>query len=206
MVRNRFDNLDDEKREEILEAAGEEFADKGYERASINQIIKRAGISKGSLYYYFEDKADLFSTVFTHATERFLELSGGLNFDELTAENFWDQLEESARRGIRHARSNSWFIRLSRSYFNSPKLSQGTGPANKVREWALRYQERFLRCGQELGVVRSDVPIDYLLQITMAVGETSDRMLLNRWDEMSDADLEEFLQIQLDLYKRILSP
>ena len=57
MARNRFDNLGSEKQEAILRAAGEEFAEKGFAGASINRIIRESGMSKGSVYYYFEDKA-----------------------------------------------------------------------------------------------------------------------------------------------------
>ena len=64
MARTRFENLARDKQEAILEAAAEEFAEKGFEAASINRIIRASGMSKGSVYYYVEDKADLFATTF----------------------------------------------------------------------------------------------------------------------------------------------
>ncbi|MGH7620186.1 MAG: TetR family transcriptional regulator, partial [Gemmatimonadaceae bacterium] len=53
MVNDRFDNLDPDKQQRLFEAAADEFADHGFESASLNRIIERAGMSKGSLYYYF---------------------------------------------------------------------------------------------------------------------------------------------------------
>jgi AcrR family transcriptional regulator len=44
---------------EILEAAGEVFHEKGYQAARIEDIAARVGILKGSLYYYIETKEDL---------------------------------------------------------------------------------------------------------------------------------------------------
>ena len=44
---------------EIVEAAGIEFAEKGYQAARIEDIAARVGILKGSLYYYIESKEDL---------------------------------------------------------------------------------------------------------------------------------------------------
>jgi len=44
---------------EILEAAGEVFNEKGYQAARIEDIAARVGILKGSLYYYIETKEDL---------------------------------------------------------------------------------------------------------------------------------------------------
>ena len=45
---------------ELIEAALEEFAEKGYEQASINTILKAAGMSKGQFYYHFENKEALY--------------------------------------------------------------------------------------------------------------------------------------------------
>ena len=56
MPTRRYTNLDPETKSKLLEASIDEFAEKGYNDASLNAIIKAAGISKGSLYYYFEDK------------------------------------------------------------------------------------------------------------------------------------------------------
>lgn len=56
----KFENLDQEKRERILNAAMAEFALRGYEKASTNEIVKNAGISKGLLFHYFKSKKQLF--------------------------------------------------------------------------------------------------------------------------------------------------
>ena len=40
----------------LREAAFDEFSKRRYEQASLNDIIKNAGISKGSLYHHFGDK------------------------------------------------------------------------------------------------------------------------------------------------------
>ena len=49
----------DEKREQILNAAGELFASHGYEKTSLDQIAASAGVSKQTIYSHFADKADL---------------------------------------------------------------------------------------------------------------------------------------------------
>lgn len=59
MYRN-FENLSDDKKQRILEACILEFANKGYEKASTNAIIKDAEISKGILFHYFGNKKSLF--------------------------------------------------------------------------------------------------------------------------------------------------
>ncbi|RPJ28365.1 MAG: TetR/AcrR family transcriptional regulator [Chloroflexi bacterium] len=60
MPKQTFFNLPEEKRETILNAAVDEFAQYGLENASTNRIVKNSGIAKGSFYQYFEDKQDVF--------------------------------------------------------------------------------------------------------------------------------------------------
>lgn len=55
-----FYNLPEEKRERLLRAAREEFSRVPYESASVNRIIRSAGIPRGSFYMYFTDKEELF--------------------------------------------------------------------------------------------------------------------------------------------------
>lgn len=60
MPKETFFNLPAEKRQQILDAAIEEFAAKPYKSASISRIVRETGIAKGSFYQYFEDKKDLY--------------------------------------------------------------------------------------------------------------------------------------------------
>ena len=60
MCKETFLRLPEEKRERILNAAWDEFTTVSFANASINRIIRAAGIPRGSFYQYFEDKGDLF--------------------------------------------------------------------------------------------------------------------------------------------------
>ena len=55
-----FTELDSVKKERIMDAALKEFAEYGYENGSTNRIVKNCGVSKGSLFKYFENKEDLY--------------------------------------------------------------------------------------------------------------------------------------------------
>ena len=58
--KSTFANISEDKRRHILETAIREFASKGYDGTNINVVAKKAGISVGSMYKYFESKEDLF--------------------------------------------------------------------------------------------------------------------------------------------------
>lgn len=55
----------------ILDAALELFAEKGYEAASIREICERAGITRPTLYYFFESKEGLYRALVAEATREF---------------------------------------------------------------------------------------------------------------------------------------
>jgi TetR/AcrR family transcriptional regulator len=68
-VRNTFKNLDSGKRGKVLDAAVDEFAQYGFNSASMNRIVQRLGIAKGSLFQYFGNKEGLFRFVFDYAVD-----------------------------------------------------------------------------------------------------------------------------------------
>ena len=72
MPTERFYNLPAEKKKVICNAAIEEFTRVPFEKASINKIIKAAGISRGSFYTYFEDKRDVLGYIFEDAGDSFV--------------------------------------------------------------------------------------------------------------------------------------
>jgi AcrR family transcriptional regulator len=94
MARPRFANLDLDTRHRILETAAEEFAARGFDGVSLNQLIDRLEMSKGSFYYYFDDKADLFTTVADLAWAIVLPVEQ-LDIETFNAENYWTSLDHS---------------------------------------------------------------------------------------------------------------
>ena len=50
-------------RQELLRAAADVFAERGFRDASIDEVAERAGYSKGAVYWHFESKDDLFFTL-----------------------------------------------------------------------------------------------------------------------------------------------
>lgn len=74
MPSSTFLNLPPEKQSKLLEAAAREFSRKSFSDASINQIIKEAGIPRGSFYMYFQDKEELFRYLLQGYIEQLLRL------------------------------------------------------------------------------------------------------------------------------------
>lgn len=65
----QFEQMRTESRQKILEAALELFAYEGFHSTSMNKVAKKAGVSKGLLYNYFESKEDLLRRIFDYLLE-----------------------------------------------------------------------------------------------------------------------------------------
>lgn len=63
MKQPRWQRRAEDRPREICAAALAVFAEKGFAAARLDEIAKRAGVSKGTLYLYFEDKQQLFRAV-----------------------------------------------------------------------------------------------------------------------------------------------
>lgn len=107
MPTSTFFNLTEEKKKKIIEAAKKEFLEHSFYDASINRIIKDAGISRGAFYMYFQNKEDIFVYIISgHAGELVFNAVKGTNkeknnifdfslmiFDYLTN----DEMEEESK-------------------------------------------------------------------------------------------------------------
>ena len=59
----RAENEDSAKRRQIVTGARTVFLDRGFEGASMGEIARIAGVSKGTLYVYFQNKEQLFCAI-----------------------------------------------------------------------------------------------------------------------------------------------
>ncbi|MCL5292104.1 MAG: TetR/AcrR family transcriptional regulator [Actinobacteria bacterium] len=65
-------------RQRILEAALHDFSLKGYHRATLDEIAAEAGVSKGAVYWYFENKRALFLAVVQEEASRLTKYLEGV--------------------------------------------------------------------------------------------------------------------------------
>ena len=66
--KNTFTKLPADKRQKIEAALVKEFASNGFQKASLNTVVKELGIAKGSLYQYFSNKESIFLYIFDQFT------------------------------------------------------------------------------------------------------------------------------------------
>ena len=86
----------EEAKSRILDAANRVFAEKGYHEATMDDIAKRLGVSKGAIYLYFSSKEDLFEAMVKTAPQAFKEILYSSFGDEAdpvqSATRFFDKM------------------------------------------------------------------------------------------------------------------
>ncbi|HPE66716.1 MAG TPA: TetR/AcrR family transcriptional regulator [Synergistales bacterium] len=206
-MRSRSRKLDEEKRRNLMDAAIEEIAANGIEGASYNRIIERSGLSKGVVYYYFENKESLYKTVLEEVERQFIAAVGTLRIPD-DKDAFWDVCDMHYTKALKFAASNLRIVDVARSFIEpacSPSMDKG--PVFESLQRAERWTRCVLRKGQELGALRQDVDFELLRNVVQAVGYTMDSWLFDKLRSEPDAvDIERFVSFALDMFKRILSP
>ena len=206
MSRRRFQNLDPERQQRLLDSAAEEFGAKGYDAASLNRILEHSGMSKSSLYYYFDDKADLFTTLVERSIAFLFKELGGFDPEKLTAETFWSEFEELYRRAVLLMNKTTWYVKLGRMFYRLRGDPKTTGQTGRTFEAARRWVGTIIARGQELGVVRTDLPASLLIDAGMGLGEAIDRWVVAHWDELGEEERLQMAGEHIDLFRRLLSP
>jgi AcrR family transcriptional regulator len=205
MARPRFRNLDRDTRHRILETAAEEFAARGFEGTSLNRLIDGLGISKGSFYYYFDDKADLFTTVVDYAWATVLPVER-LDLAQFGADSFWPALQSLMREARARVHDNPWLVGFTRLMYDPPEsISVREALAEKfaeVRQW----QAGLIRRGQDVGAVRSDMPPELLQAMLAGADEAGDRWFVDNWNRLEEAEIERLFEEVFAIYRRMLEP
>lgn len=97
-----FLSLSEEKQKEILSAALEEFSQHGYDLASTNNIVAKAGISKGLLFKYFLSKENLFLFI----VDKFGNDPSGSSKNKAEFKDIFEYLEHSLKTDIYNVINN----------------------------------------------------------------------------------------------------
>ena len=196
----QFLNLPKEKRDEILIASLREFAERGFDLASTNQIVKQADISKGVLFKYFDDKESLFLYVFETMLEDALST---FSVQQVAAfDDVFDWIKHTTKERIQFSIERPLTYRLFMRVAKEPQhpiyskvLAISAGFANRYRAQ--------LAGALPADRLREGVTWDGILAMVSLISQgLSDKYIAVLPDE-AGANLEEFyrpLMEELDKY------
>jgi len=180
-----FRNLPPDKKERILEGALSEFADKGYGRASLNTIVARVGIAKGSIFQYFTDKSGLFRHVFDYAVDKVKDHLRKLR-QESRGQDVFTRLHLSLLAGLDLLEEHPRLFRLYLHTLFESDIPFRTTLLQSVLAFGRDYILELLQEGQDQGQLDPELDLELAAFVVEAVLE---RYLVARALEHMDPGL-----------------
>lgn len=156
-----FFNLPEQKRNKIIDVALVEFAERSYNEASLSRIVRQAGVAKGSIYQYFEDKKDLYLYLIELAKQAKLQYLK--EHEAGSSGDFYDRFRATMLIGAR------WAVTSPRAYLmarvtlralDSPYKDEIFGDLRKL---AAQMSKQMIEQAQRDGDVRLDVAEDIIV-------------------------------------------
>src|SRR6185312_4275063 len=189
----------------LLTAAAREFATAGFERASLNSIIRTCRMSKSSFYHYFASKEALFDAVVNEAATA---LARDLNAPDpatFAGPDFWECIAEFVKRALTVSAREEWYTDFGKLFY-LPDVSAKQSPALRrtlaqIADWLART----LAAGRSCGAVRDDLPPTLQAELVFAVLQAMDRWSLQHIDEFNAKNGKQLAIRQLDTLRRLLS-
>ncbi len=136
--------LDSEKRNRIINSAIEEFSLYPYNKASTNNIVKKAGISKGLLFHYFGSKKELYEYLCGFVVKKlFNEINDSLNWDE---SDIFERIKEIALAKLKMSHTYPKLFDFVISLFKNESNSLNVSDAISLYEkYGINVQEIFVK-------------------------------------------------------------
>lgn len=203
MPKSTFQIISEGKRNRIYDAAALEFAREGYEKANIKNIADRAGVSKGSLYDYFDSKEDLYLDVCTHG----ITMSRA-NIDSVIDESkdFFAQLSDIFHQGLAFVRKYPQYAQLYVNISSSGMEQFADKLTLAVEKHTADYYKAAIRRGIDEGFIRPDLDVDmsaflinsmYVMMIISIVSRHY-RIRLGEYLNLADGQVEQGIHSKID--------
>jgi len=199
MPKKTFFNLPDDKRALICNIAIEEFAAHSFEQASINRIVAKTNIAKGSFYQYFENKKDLFFYLMQLAADEKLTYLAPVMRNP-QQRDFFALLREMYLSGIRFAVEHPQYAEISKKLLEN----KGTPIFEEFMDVnipaAYELFQTLLESAMTRGEVRSDIDVKLFAYLIAAMNT----LVLEYYTEFVAPDYDEKMLATIDQFINFL--
>jgi len=168
-----------EVKEKIVQAAIESFAQTGFDRTKMEDIAKRLGLSKGTIYLYFKSKEDLFLAICEYNIQKGDKEDAGLFIRKENVASDAEQIYDNIRR--REQGNDRVMLEMVAESARNPKLRKAMYELHvKVHEHVMEG----VRNKIEQGFLRKDVDA---ISLAIALVALYDGLAVNRMLGIGDA-------------------
>ena len=157
MPTDTFLNLPKAKQDKVLNAAIDIIKEKGYDKTSISDIVKKASIPRGSFYQYFKDKFDLYYYLFD-----LIQTKKMAYFKSIVAKfedrSFVDLYDEIVMAGLKFAQENEDAFMLGYHLYKASDATVQKLWLN-MEQRGIEAYEAFLWQDQKKGFISKDINV-----------------------------------------------
>lgn len=203
------------KKEVLFEAALEEFSEKSYDDASLNDILKRASVSKGAFYYSFTDKKDLYVQLYNRLTmakaDFFASLTKGEGDQELPEAmtqpdqvNVFKFIQGLTVQGLGFTKAHPEFFRFVSMFTKESEEFRKSVEGNQAIDVTSYIQGMVIKA-YDNGDIDEKYPLDFAVKLlTFTLTNYLDIIGFSDVDDMDKAFEE--LKLYYEFLERGLSP
>jgi AcrR family transcriptional regulator len=200
LPKDTFLNLSPDKQEKVMRATINEFNKNGFEKGNIGDIAKSAGVAKGSIYQYFENKRELFLYAVKWGLELMLKKFAPnitLPNEEMDIFEFLYENSKTAMKQIGEERELGIFIQ---NVFLGKYSNLTDASMEYMIKLSNEYIVNLIQIGQKNGSVRSDIDVQVLSIYTLGATYKLKENMMNRARERDEDILdEEYEQYENDI-------
>lgn len=189
MPKRTFNRLDDDKKERVMRAAIEEFQAHGFEKAKIEVIAQNAGVAKGSIYQYFDDKKELFLYSVTWVLEHFMKVIDRQT--PLQDMDVYDYFLSGSRERFELLKREPLLVEFSMDVASGKYASLAKEANSELYRIGEEYELRLIANGKKRGTIRDDLDDKILLLFFQGVTEKFTREIMARAKEFKYEPMEE---------------
>ena len=156
-------------RRAILESALDVFSEKGYAKATFDEIAVRAGFTKGAIYWYFRNKADLVAALIVEYVQRKQQEVDNFSSDDLTLDSLLEEFcmwAQMSQNDLRYAKFNRFI--LCQMEWSETVLERVDKSLIDLKNFHLEKINKVLVKSRENGKLKDTVNIDKMQHIIIS--------------------------------------
>lgn len=168
MPKETFLNLDKGKQDIVFKACVKEFSLAPFTQTSINQIIKNANISRGSFYQYFQDKEDCYMYVLSEIGKIKMKLIKQVTINHPN-QSFFDHFKTMIDQTLQWIEKEPEYYMIG--YWMNYDDSEFITKLMEYNMQSMDYFKNLIVKDQEEGLIASDIDVELLIRMIMAVNK-----------------------------------
>lgn len=169
MIPNRtFNNLPPKKQATIIRVVLEEFSENGYRKTSINTIVGRLGIAKGSIFQYFKDKEGLFLFILNLSLEKVKHYLRTVR-NRTVAQDFFSRIEATLQAGVDFIHKHPQVYRLYLRVMFESQIPYRQEILTSIRGYSHDFLKSLIHTAGQRGELRDGVDAEVAAFVLDAV-------------------------------------